>query len=190
MGAGVRVQATAHGFTQHPLHDATLDELAAHTWMRPRLSPGVGFARMLHGRGEPNGAKDAGRGAVISYVHAKAWPWPLKMLTMPGLRWPFEKHLIKARGADRWSGLAPEARTTFVCVENDPVIWRAALARIPGLEPPGSTALVLDPRSIRTPTIHRYTLGDVEDELFHGEEFNAAWCDWTGPLTEDRKSVV
>lgn len=155
----------------------TDDEHATHVLRRKKESSGVAYARhMMQKRSYPH--KDRARSRVLSQFSITNWPEPLSILTMPGLRWQFERQLLNIR---------PDLQTTIQCVENDPAIFRASKFFMPGeMRTEASEGYGLSFKC--SELIDGYHCIDVEQFIYEAEldDYNAAWLDFTGPLTEAR----
>lgn len=115
--------------TYKPLAQLDMEELAAR---QKTIVPsgGVEFARK--GDGED---KQRARQMVLDLFTREQWPGYLNMLTMPGVRWRFERLLLASREPG-WMQRPKPRRTHFTGVENDRSIYHAALTQIPGVETP------------------------------------------------------
>jgi|ERR1700734_56339 len=179
------------GFTFHDDATASIDEIVANFYLNGGSSPGVAFARKVHCSGASLAGKDAARGRIINLYDSDKWPMPLTILTMPGLKWIFERQLLQRRGklnaqSCRIGHTYPKARTFIVGIENDEMIYRGALKYIPRARE--QSIQLRSARSVKTNYIHRYMAMDVEEYIEHElcPFFDAAWFDFTGFLTERR----
>jgi hypothetical protein len=154
---------------------------------------GVAFARkhhltVLH-------AKNNARRRILNSLSRDEWSKQLRVLTMPGLEWTFEKLLIAERDysirGDGWlipSGgafVGIDQKTLIHSVEYDPAIYFASLKWIPARRR-GLTQL--SAHAVSTRTVDLYYFTDVE--TFIGDrncpEVDAAWLDFTGYMTPAR----
>lgn len=178
----------AHIPTYRPLRACGVEELAVHQF-KATPSGGVLFARAPAGD-----EKRAAREAILELLTPEAWPGSLTMLTMPGLKWKFEGSLMKLREGDLRSD-AP-ARTRLTCVENDRSIYHAALLRMPGIRNPKHTFHVYPStsfaeRCVSGLFVDRYYFGNVDDLMrAPPESYDAAWLDYTGPLSVARLNLI
>lgn len=174
--------------TYKPLYRCDIEELAAIQQVRP--SGGMLFAR------NPDRAeKDAARGRILGLFSAKKWPQPLNILTMPGLDWRFERKLLGNREGDWMHQEAPRS-TRITAVENDRYIYYSAVHKMPGLRSPAALASLLKPdtfaeRTVRTKYISAFHFANVDDLMAETTEtWDAAWLDYTGPLTVERLKLI
>jgi hypothetical protein len=164
-------------------------ELVERILRRKNQSGGVNYARHMHGAGVHRPAKAAARERVTALFKPSAWPGRLRILTMPGLRWSFERHLLDIRAV---SG----CKTEIYAVENDPAIFRASRRFMPGKEQveTGRECLAQScPDGYRrSDLISGYFYQDVEDFLreIAPDELDAVWCDFTGELTRRRLNAL
>jgi hypothetical protein len=182
---------------RRPLSRCGLEELAVHQ-ITAMPSGGVLFARK-----KERGEKDEARRHIVDLLgDVEAFP-TLSMLTLPGLDWKFENKLLGRREGN-WAGedRSGPARTEFTCIENDRSIYHAAITQMPGMKhwkrsrptnPPikvhASTPFA--ERAISNPWIERFYFGNVDDLMRDDERvFDAAWLDYTGPLTCDRLTLI
>lgn len=132
-------------------------------------SSGVAFARKAEINSD---GKFIARKRILDSLNTNAWCGNLKILTMPGIRFTFERALLKTR-----RGL-----TDIYCVERDPIIYYSSLAYIPSLER-GVTQL--SPHSLKTKTIKGFYFTTIESFVTdpYCPVFDAAWLDFTGYMT-------
>jgi hypothetical protein len=148
-------------------------------------TPGVSFARAVR---ERRPGKDWARDKLLSMFTLKAHPEKLVILTMPGVRWVFEQHLLGLRDGE---GVRDGRfrNTTVHAIEREPAIYSASLKYIPGGHLKYkhiSNYLPYSVCTMWTPKVHRYYCGRVEDYAVHGKEvLDAAWLDFTGPLNRE-----
>lgn len=158
-------------------------------------SSGVSFARKLHASKRDMPGKDSARGKLITLYDSEKWPMPLTILTMPGLKWIFERQLLQKRGklgsqSRRLGHEYPKAKTYIVAVENDDMIYRGALNYIP--RDKDSSLQLLSARSVKTNYIYRYMSANVEDYIVDDSIpfFDVGWIDFTGFITEKRLEAI
>lgn len=179
-----------------PLAQCGMEELAVHQ-LTARPSGGVLFARTRE-RGE----KDEARRAIVDLLgDCEAFP-RLSMLTMPGLEWRFENKLLGRREGD-WINHKGPARTNLMSIENDRAIYYAAVTQMPGMRAwknrkGGRNALLSQQsapdyaeRSVGNVWVNRFYLGNVDDMLRDSRmKFDAAWLDYTGPMSVQRLALI
>jgi hypothetical protein len=185
---------STRGYTYHNLEEASIDEVVADfnlSGQALKRHSGVAFARKIHGSSINLSGKDSARGRLISLYDSDKWPMGLDMLTMPGLKWIFERQILQRRGRLPGAGrnlnhAYCKAKTNFTCVENDEMIYRGAIKYIPSYS--DSSLKMVSTRCLRTNLIKNYLAIDVEDYIEHPmcPFFDAAWFDFTGFLTERR----
>lgn len=165
----------------------TMDALADRIMLSRHVPPGLRYARRVE-RTE----KAVARNRVLSLFSPKLWPGNLNILTMPALDWTFERALLAGRERSYPKKIR---RTYLTSVESSPAIWTAALRNIPG----GDTSLTLAlPRPAfarevaRTHIVGRFFQCTVEDLAVQqtDREYDAAWIDLTGPLTDRRLAAL
>jgi hypothetical protein len=164
-------------------------------------SGGVLFARNADGE-----QKNAARQHVIDLFHPDRWSGRLNMLTMPGVHWRFERKLLGVREAG-WMQRKHPQRTHFTGVENDRSIYFAAVTQMPGVETPN--ALIKPVKRDKFPFAElaiksrhaSFFFANMDDVLSHKWEspayreehligWDAAWLDYTGPLTVERLEAI
>lgn len=174
-----------------PVSECGMEELAARQRTLKRPSGGILFARNADGE-----EKTAVRQKVLELFHPDKWDRPLHMLTMPSLQWRFERLLLAAR-EEGWLQHAMPRRTLFTGVENDRSIYFAAIAQMPGIHTPDhlikrERKFVFAEQAVRT-KYATLVFANVEDLMQHewnGVEWDAAWLDYTGPLTAERMDLI
>jgi hypothetical protein len=169
------------GFTYHALHAADTEELAASVRLRGRVDSGLAFTRKAYGP-DSSSYKDRARGLVVRWHGPRVFSYRLRILTMPGLRWKFEAALAHYRASWQWMGSHPDALTDFYGVESNPAIYRAALRWMPRFQ---DGIRQVGPATVQTP-VASYTFDTIENVLHHPPDVNAAWLDFSGPLTGAR----
>ncbi len=165
----------------------SMDALADQIMLSRRVPPGLRYARRIE-----QTEKSIARNRILSLFSPKRWPGNLNILTMPALDWTFERALL----AGRERSYSQKIRRTYLTsVESSPAIWTAALRNIPG----GDTSLTLAlPRPsfakqvARTHIIGRFFQCTIEDLALQqtDREYDAAWIDLTGPLTDRRVAAL
>lgn len=171
-----------------PLWRCDVEELAAVQQVRP--SGGMLFAR------NPDRAeKDEARRKILELFSWSVCKGPLRILTMPGLNWHFEQKLL-GRREDTWRGRTESQYTQITAVENDRFIYYSAAHQMPGLRTKGALARIVEAppfaeRTISTGFIHRFHFANVDDLMASTDEvWDAAWLDYTGPLTVERLRLI
>lgn len=172
-----------------PLPQCGIEELAAQQWTA-KPSGGVLFARRT-----TTTEKDAARGRILSLLTRAEFPKGLAILSMPGLDWRFEKRLLRIREG-HWEARKGPHCTYITAVESDRAIYHAAVTRMPGLHQAESFTSVLPAtafaeRVVRNRWVGRFFFANV-DELMRVQPvpFDAAWLDYTGPLTIKRLEII
>lgn len=180
-----------------PLSRCGIEELAVHQ-ITATPSGGVLFARKTE-RGE----KDEARRHIIDLLgDVQAFP-TLSVLTLPGLDWKFERKLLGRREGDWFRGDAP-VRTTLTGIESDRSIYHAAIMAMPGMRTwkPSSRGMKNPPivvhpstsfaeRAVSNPWVDRFFFGNVDDLMrIDDRVFDAAWLDYTGPMSIERLAIV
>lgn len=180
-----------------PLSRCGLEELAVHQ-ITATPSGGVLFARK-----KERGEKDEARRYIVDLLgDVEAFP-TLSVLTLPGLEWKFENKLLGRREGN-WAGKdrPGPTRTTLTCIENDRSIYHAAIMQMPGMKhwrnaqrtnPPIKVlqAPSFAERAIANPWVDGFYFGNVDDLMRSDTRmFDAAWLDYTGPLTCERVALI
>lgn len=185
---------------KRPLRLCNMEELAAHQ-RSTQAGGGVLFAR------NPDGEqKTIARQHILDMFTPQAWPGRLNMLTMPGVDWRFERKLLGSREPG-WMRRRTPYRTHFTAVENDRAIYYAGASQMPGIETPNALVKPVKrgkfqfaEQALKT----RYTsffFANVDDLLQYEWEpapyreheqvgWDAAWLDYTGPLSKERLSYI
>lgn len=151
---------------------------------------GVAYARKAHEMGAAATEKNDARQRVIDSLSRKHKRGKLRVLTMPGLEWAFEKALIARRDYAKLNKrVCPAWQTEIYAVEYDPAIYFGSLNWIPNRRK-GITQL--SPHALRTTHINLYYYTDVETLIKAPEcpEVDAAWLDFTGYMTPRRLSAI
>lgn len=175
-----------HQPTYRPISRCGLEELAAHQ-KTATPSGGILFARKIS---RPE--KDRAREAIASVFNPEAWPGPLSMLVLPGVNWRFESMVLSRREKD-WRNDPPKS-TRFTGVESDRAVFHAALMRMPGLHRSVLRQLESDnthERGFTNKFIDGYHFANVDDFMAATTRtFDAAWLDYTGPLSVERLRII
>ena len=184
-----------------PLSQCGMEEMAVHQ-LTARPSGGILFARATE-----RGHKDEARRYLVDlFGDVERFP-TLNILTMPGLDWRFENKLLGRREGD-WanSGRGPQ-RTRITSVESDRAIYQAAVTRMPGMARHWRThrhrtkndpiRMEASPEwaecSISNRWVNRFHFANVDDlmaGLPQDQRFDAAWLDYTGPMTAVRLAII
>lgn len=162
-------------------------------------SSGVAYARKAHSSGML--AKNRARYRILDSVSREFFPGRMRILTMPGLEWPFEAALINQRDyalhGSEWVAnlrngstfVGQKLATEIYAVERDPAVYFGSINYIPAKR---AGLQQLSAHSISTRKIKLYYLSDVE--TFIGDaacpEFDAAWLDFTGYMVPARLSRI
>lgn len=156
---------------------------------------GVSYARKCHNT--VLYAKNLARQRVLQSMNLIEWPDKLRVLTMPGLEWIFEKMLTGARdysvvGDDfivHLNGSHNRQKTEIYSVEYDAPVFFGSVKWMPAIRL-GLTQL--SPHAVSTKGVKMYYFTDVE--TFIGDpscpEVDAAWLDFTGYMTPARLSKI
>lgn len=176
-----------------------LEELAADQ-LTLKPDGGVSFARLPDGE-----SKQHARQLILDIFAPQKWGGPLNMLTMPGANWKFEHKLLTAR-ENGWTRKARPSRTFFSGVENSRAVYYTATMQMPGVGTPN--ALIKPVRKEKFPFAEHavktkyasFFFANVDDFLAHewlGQPYrdiqpgwDAAWLDYTGPLTVERLATI
>lgn len=178
--------------TYRPLRKCGLEELAIHQ-ISATPSGGVLFARKTERE-----QKDIARKMVLDLVSRERHPDNLSVLTMPGLNWSFERKLLGRREKD-WQRLVSPLRTQITAIENDRMIYHAALMSMPGMQQAkavGNSPITVLPatafseRGVANSWVE-YHFGNIDNFMAEpGEMFDVAWLDYTGPLSIERLAII
>ncbi len=148
-----------------PLYRCNIEELAAIQHSRPS-------GGMLFARNPEREAKDAARRQILNLLTFDAWPGSLRILTMPGLDWRFERKLLGKREGD-WAATTMPGLNT-----------KRALTRI-------VPAPTFAERTIKTKFIQNFHFANVDDLMREStERWDAVWLDYTGPLSKERLKLI
>lgn len=184
-----------------PLAQCGMEEMAVHQ-LTARPSGGILFARATE-----RGHKDEARRYLIDLLGDMERFPTLSVLTMPGLDWRFENKLLGRREGDWVNGEYGPERTHLTCVESDRAIYQAAVTRMPGMARHWRThrsrttnvpiSMEAPPAwaecSISNRWVNRFHFANVDDlmaGLPRDTTFDAAWLDYTGPMTVKRLAVI
>lgn len=171
------------GYTFNYLHRAGFEETAAAVRMDSRVSPGCGFARKMHKSRRSWPAKDSARSWVSRMYAPLLFPGPLKILTLPGLKWPWERLCLAIRGTEKLT-------TEIYSLENEPAIYKASLQFIPG----GANGISCTGGRtfVSTSKIVHYELSSFEKFIEDGlcPQLDGAWLDFTGFITQRRLEAL
>lgn len=149
---------------------------------------GVAYARKCHNT--VLHAKNLARQRVIQSLNRIEWPNRLRVLTMPGLEWIFERLLISTRDfsitGNQWIahghwGYRAEP-TEIYAVEYDPAVFFASVKYMPTLK---QGLIQHSPHALSTRQIKLYYFTDVQTFITDPAcpEVDAAWLDFTGYMT-------
>lgn len=139
-------------------------------------------------------SKNEARRAVLDLFTIGQFPKGLTILTMPSIRWSFERSLLQARESRNIFNKARRPHRTYICsIERDEGIYRTALTTMPGIE---HGLIQLDAPSYATTAYRTYyitrfyrcTFEDLADmsDFVH----DAAWLDFNGPITLHRLEKI
>lgn len=182
-----------------PLARCSIEELAAHQ-LGTDPSGGILFARKPDGDEKINA-----RQLVLDLFSREKWDRPLNMLTLPSLQWRFERKLLGAREPG-WMKKPGPRRTHFTGVENDRAIYYSGVTQMPGVETPNRLIKPVKRGGFPFAEMGHKTryatffFANVDDFLAHEWKpapyrdqkpgWDAAWLDYTGPLTVERLKVI
>jgi len=107
----IRITGAGGVVSYKPTRQYDMEDLAAQVHIQP--SSGVLFTRATM-RTE----KEAARARILDLFTPQAWPGSLRILTMPGAGWRFERLLLRCREVG-WMQRKWPRRTLFTSVEND-----------------------------------------------------------------------
>jgi hypothetical protein len=140
--------------------------------------------------------KTAARQRVLDLFQPESWPGRLHMLTLPGLQWRFERKLLGAREPG-WLRKPKPMRTYFTACENDRAIFHAAVAQMPSLYNQDSELKRIKHYSFAEMSVKtRYAslfFANIDDIMMldcWNDNWDAAWLDYTGPLTVERLVLI
>ena len=166
-----------NGLSYHSLSNAPLEEVAAAVRLRSEPTPGEAFIKKIRNNPEADRIKAYYSRSPVFHLYGD-FPDTLRILTMPGLKWRFERGLVKYRLKH---GLA----TQITSVECDPAIYRAALAWMPGAE------LSVRDNCTVVSDIAWFEYAYVEDVIERGPlPLDGAWLDFNGPLNLRRLEAI
>lgn len=174
-----------------PLATLGMEELAAR---QSTLKPSGG---VLFARNADREEKSEARQHVVDLFHPIRWGEGrrLHMLTMPGVHWRFERLLLATR-EEGWMRAPKPRNTWFTGIENDRALYFASVAQMPGLNTPNAitkrSALPFAEMGVKT----RYAsfffanIDDLMKQTTWNDGWDAAWLDFTGPLTIERVGLI
>lgn len=171
-----------------PLYRCNIEELAAQQITRPS-------GGMLFARNPDREQKDAARQKILDLLTLDARPKHLRILTMPGLDWRFERKLFGKREGD-WMRKAGPSFTSVTAVENDRFIYYSAAHQMPGLHTKRALTWMLRApsyaeRTVRTKFIGSFHFANVDDLMQETTEaWDVVWLDYTGPLSIERMRLI
>jgi hypothetical protein len=176
-----------------PLRLCGMEELAARQHVI-QPSGGILFARATaHERKQ----KDTARQRILNLFDPVAWPGNLRMLTMPGIHWRFERLLLGARenGWLQHQRTNPK-RTYFTCAENDRAIYYAAIAQMPGLHANQPLQRIKHHQFAEMGYKTHYAalfFANIDDMMMITDwntGWDAVWLDYTGPISLRRLKII
>jgi hypothetical protein len=182
---------TNRGYTYHTPASASIEEIAADVFMKKRKGPGIAYARKTIGKHRPR--KESCRKRLSNLYTSRKWPGELRMLTMPGMGWYFEKTILQERGlldSSSFKGKLPDKADTIIdCVERDEAIFRGAFDRIPT---DAQGIKIIDNRSVSTALINKFIATSVEKYINNSlcPFYDVAWLDFTGPITQTNLAAM
>jgi len=156
--------------------------------------PGGG---LLFARKVWRGFKDEAREHIIELLQDReAYP-ELHMLTMPGVSWTFEKKLLGRRHGD-WYKSSATPGSKFTSIENDRFVYHGAITKFPGIKCRKPPVIQVKPgtpfaeRVIGNEFIENFYFGNVDDLMRAAtpDQYDAAWLDYTGPMSIERARVI
>lgn len=166
--------------TGRTLCDVSANIVADHILRNRSCTSGITFARKAK-----TSSKNAARIEAIKWFNHENFPDPMRIVTMPGVNWIFERELWRDRNFKC---------TYFESCEIDEAIYRAALFQIPrkfedwsirGHEAPSWATAVYS-----TPNI-RFYKAPIEKMLCSDRcRPNAAWLDFSGPIYTERLAAI
>lgn len=138
--------------------------------------------------------KRAARMRVGDLFSWRAWPGKLSIMTMPGMDWQFERLLLSMR-EKKWTRLTRPDRTSITAIESDKRIFNAACRQIPGagfstVRPVRPYAFAEQAMKTTFATLFLANIDDFMCHIWSGGGWDAAWLDYTGPMTIERIKVI
>lgn len=172
-----------------PLATCGMEELAAH---QRHVVPknGVLFARKADGE-----EKIAARQRVLDLFAPDVWTGRLHMLTMPGLKWRFERLLLGMRELG-WTRSVRPRGTYFTSVEQQRSLYYAGVEQMPGMATPETVVKTLRNFSFAEHGLKTnyasYFLADIDEFMLYEpwDQWDAVWLDYTGPLSVRRLDII
>lgn len=181
-----------------PLSRMTIEEAIGHLSERANKDQqgGLAFARTKN-----RDQKGIARQAILDLFHPMRRPGYLRMITMPGVTWQFERLLLALRDPGWMYGRASFRRNThFTSVESDRAIFLASAVQMPGVAAADNRQTVKtikDYPFAQTGIKTQYAalfFANVDDFMKHSwpkeSQWDAAWLDFTGPLTVERVAAI
>lgn len=177
-----------------PLAQCDMEELAGYV-RSGALTGAIRFARKHDGA-----EKRAARKLVLDLFRPDVWPGRLHMLTMPGLRWTFERQLLALR-QEGWTRNAPNRFTFFMGLENDRAVYFSSCTQMPGVEIVRRSPIKL----IRTfpfaecgvsTGFASFFFAPLKDFMIHAvnthdwHPYGAVWLDLMGPMTPEMLELI
>ena len=174
-----------------PVSRLNMEELAAYQRGLTDPSGGVLFART-----KARDEKDLARQRILDLFGPQAWPDNLRMFTMPGIHWRFERILLGMR-EQGWMKFKPKPKHTyFTAVENDRAIFHAAIGMMPGVHTPNALVQTIKPQpfceaGVKTKYAALF-FANVDDLMPQpwNNGWDAAWLDYTGPMSVQRLNII
>lgn len=165
----------------------SLDQLSTHT--------GKSVGALAYARRISSSSKNIARHQVLRLFEIKRWPGPLSMLTMPATDWFFEKNLLRMRHGQWQAKVGHAMDTVITSVELDPMAYAAASVAMPKKAYSAICNYSLSPAWCAHLTgsdgISRFYCCDVFNLMrFENNSFDAAWLDFTGPMTSDKLKTI
>lgn len=170
----------------------TMSEIADDVAWRDCVNTETQSGGVLYARKDDMTEKDKARARINSSLASEFWPGNLRILTMPGLEWKFERLLWSTRSRGR-------ARTTFYSVERDPAIYFASINWMPRRMTPNGRGhkgtgkiTQVSPHCLRTRSIHSYYFTSAEAFIrdVNCPVFDAAWFDFTGTINAETMTAL
>jgi hypothetical protein len=176
-----------------PVYLCGMEELAVRQYT---LEPSGG---VLFARNRERESKDTARQAIIDLFSPQRWPGNLHVLTLPGLDWKFERLLLAVRNPGWFQASKPNG-TYFTSVESDRSIYFSSVTHMPGVETPRALIRPIKSERVRPfaemgvkTRYASFFFADVDDlmkqQTWDGG-WDAAWLDYTGPLTVERMRLI
>jgi hypothetical protein len=138
--------------------------------------------------------KQQARQLLLNLFSRKAWPQPLKILTMPSVFWEFERMLLTLREPG-WMLRSQPRRTFLTSLENDQTRFRSGFANMPGISTPDAifiqSQFTFACHAVRT-HYAEFLLTDALDFLAYKKhpDWDAVWLDFQGPLSDTNLEII